>query len=174
MTWPCCAALLIATNMLPVLTAGLLATLTPLRPARVGAVVASASVEQQEPPLSGLKKLALSQANAAAATIVETNTLLDPVARECTECKPTARAWENQEKALLPVPVRAALARGRLWGAYKLLALVEGKGQSTGVRAVLSRASTVALRVTRSLLVSAGVAYAALLVARDEGCGGGG
>ena len=68
--------------------------------------------------ISPLRKLALSQANAAANSIVETNYLLDPNGI-CVDCSPAQKA--AMKKSLLPPTARAAIARARLWGANKVL-----------------------------------------------------
>ena len=105
---------------------------------------------------SALKKLALTQANAAATTIVETNTLLDPVARACVDCKPTQDALASQEKALLPAAARAKLARVRLWSAKQLIAIAD-KPRSDEPQAVW--------RFARSFLAVAGILYVATVLA---------
>lgn len=110
-------------------------------------------VEAEAPPLNNLKKLALSQANAAAATIVETNSLLDPNARACVDCKPTQTALKAQSKSLLPVGARARVAKARLWGAKQLLMLLS--------KPALVRTVTVALSGVRKLFV----AYVVLCIA---------
>ena len=74
--------------------------------------------------ISPLRRLAISQATAAADSIVQTNYLLDPNGI-CTDAACTAAqlAALEQKKALLSPHVRAALARSRLWTANKLLQL---------------------------------------------------
>ena len=118
--------------------------------ARVAPVRHVAAMAETAVGLPGLKKLALTQANAAAATIVETNALLDPTARQCVDCKPTQTALESQSKSLLPVELRARLARARLWGAKQMLVLL-GKPEYVS-------ALTLVIRSVRKLMV----AYAAM------------
>ena len=130
--------------------------LTPCRPPRARRPVASDSAG-----LSSLKKLALTQAGAAAATIVETNTLLDPEQRQCIDCKPTQDALASQKTKLLPPIARAAIARTQLKIANKLLAAPDPL-----IRAVsmVGRVSTLALRGAKALVVSAGASYLFILL----------
>ena len=72
--------------------------------------------------VSPLKALALSQANAAAATIVETNQLLGP---DCPDGKCAPLAAAKAKKTLLPPASRKQLARVKLWGARKLLDIAD-------------------------------------------------
>jgi hypothetical protein len=126
------------------------------------AAVKAAAAPRCSPTMSGmsnLRKLALTQASAAAATIVETNTLLDPVARQCTDCIPTQTALASQRKALLPVGARAAVARARLWSAKRTLELAEGKLPK------LRPFDSGVWRIARALLLSISLAYAAMIVA---------
>ena len=116
--------------------------------------------DASDEPLSGLRRLAISQANAAATTIVETNTLLDPEARVCLDCKPTQDALARQEKALLPVGARAKLARIRLWVASKAIDAL-ARSDAAAQQGKLARFGELVWAGIRA----AGAAYAALVAA---------
>ena len=125
-----------------------------------------ATATAKPPPLSGLKKLAISQADTAANIIVETNQLLDPAIRDCVDCKPSAAALANQQKALLPASARALIARVRLWGAYRLMDLEKRiKDVNVPLPKVENEGLQRALTKARPLLVSVGCVYMAIFVA---------
>jgi len=131
------------------------AALQPVTPPQARRLVAARATAEPK-RLSNLKKLGITQANAAAATIVETNTLLDPVARQCVDCKPTQDALAKQRKALLPVGMRARLAKFRLFGAYKMIELADKVP-------VLETATTLLWRASRTLVAASICTYATIL-----------
>ena len=137
-------------------------------PLKVNPMRIFATATAKSPPLSGLKKLALSQADAAANIIVETNQLLDPAVRDCVDCKPSAAALANQQKALLPASARALIARVRLWGAYRLMdleKLVKVVNVPLPEVSVENEELRRALTMARPLLVPVACVYMAIVFA---------
>lgn len=110
---------------------------------------APAKLSSPPPEMSPLKVLALSQAQAAAATIVETNRILDPTFCPDGTCKSDEAI--ASKRFLTPVFVQAKIARVRLWMAYRMLSFSE--------LAVVERASLVLQLPRRQILTLAVVLY---------------
>ena len=98
---------------------------------------------------------------AAAATIVETNALLDPAARQCVDCKPTQDALAAQKGKLLPPAARAAVARTKLALASKTLTVLANNKPSP----MLTRAFSMAMGVARVAICTYSVVVLVLLAA---------